>query len=144
MVKHYTGHEFEALKLRYDDQVQLLRALTEIDHRLVTAFFTLQLALGAWLVTLATVAPRLQLGLVVIDLSIAILFIKLLYNNHCRRQEVATTIANINEALGFNEIGVYLESKPLNPTYKRRYWFKWYVVAVVASTIGLLLVLLRF
>lgn len=143
MTKHYIGHEFEALKLRYEDQVQLLRTLTEIDHRLVTALFTLQLALGAWLATQATVAPRLQWGLAVIDLAIAAIFVKLLFNNNRRRQEVAATIANVNAALGFLEPGVYLEGKALNPEYVRRYWFAWYVVAVFVSTVGVLLVLIR-
>lgn len=143
MPKHYVGHEFEALKLRYEDQVHLMRALTEIDHRLVTAFFTLQLALGAWLVSQVAIAPRLQWGLGAIDLALAAIFLKLLYNNHCRRQEVADTIASVNEALGFNEPGVYLEGKPLNPAYDRRYWFKWYVVAVIVSSVGVLLALVR-
>ncbi len=143
MTKHYVGHEFEALKLRYDDQVQLLRTLTEIDHRLVTAAFTLQLALGAWLTTQNALASRLQWGLALIDLAVAAIFIKLLYNNNRRRQEVAATIANCNVALGFTEPGVYLDGKALNPEYVRRYWFAWYVVAVAVSVVGVLLVLIR-
>ena len=143
MSKHYAGHEFEALKLRYDDQVHLLRSLTEIDHRLVTAFFTLQLALGAWLVAQSAIAPRIQWGLGAIDLAVAAIFLKLLYNNHCRRQEVADTIASVNEALGFSEPGAYLDGRPLNPKYERRLWFKWYVAAVVVSMVGVLLALIR-
>ena len=143
MPKHYVGREFDALKLRYEDQVQLLRTLTGIDHRLVTAFFTLQLALGAWLVSQSSIAPRLQWGLAVIDISVAAIFIKLLHNNHSRRQEVASTIANVNEALGFNEPDAYLEGRALNPAYERRYWFKWYVAAVAISTVGVVLALIR-
>jgi len=66
-----------------------------------------------------------------------------LYNNHLRRQEVADTIKNLNEALGFNEPGVYLEDKPLNPNYERRYWIRWYVYAVILSVLGVLLALIR-
>lgn len=143
MPAHFVGHEFEALKLRYEDQVALLRSLTEIDHRIFTAFFALQLALGGWLATQAAVAERVQWGLASIDFTLAALSVKLLFNNHCRRQEVAATISNLNEALGFNAIGSYLLDRALNPEYKRRYWFKWYVVGVVAAYFGLMLVLMR-
>lgn len=143
MTSHYDGHHFDALKLRYEDQVHLLRTLTEIDHKLVTAFFTLQLALGAWLVSQATLALQLQWGIGLIDLAFTGVFIKLLYNNNCRRQEVAATIANINEALGFEKPGVYLEGKALNPSYVRRYWFRWYVVAALLSTAGVAVALVR-
>ncbi len=39
----YRGHEFEAIKARYEDQVQLLRSLTGIDLRIVTGFITVHL-----------------------------------------------------------------------------------------------------
>jgi hypothetical protein len=143
MPAHYKGNEFEALKLRYDDQVALLRTLTEIDHRMVTAFFTLQLALGGWLASQEPLGAQLQWGIAVMDVAIALIFLKLLVNNHKRRQEVADTIKNVNDALGFNEKGAYLDGRTLNPEYTRRYWIKWYVASVVISTVGLFFVVFR-
>jgi hypothetical protein len=144
MPNHCAGNEFEALKLRYEDQVVLLRTLTEIDHRMVTAFFTLQLVLGGWLAAQEPLSSQLQWGIVAMDVAIAVIFLKLLFNNHRRRQEVADTIGNINEALGFNAKGAYLDGKTLNPPYKRRYWLKWYVASVVISTVGLFFVVFRY
>lgn len=141
MPKHYEGHEFEALKLRYEDQVDLLRTLTQLDFRIFISFFTLQLALGGWLASHPPSTAAVRWGLAAITVVLAGLSIKLLHNQHCRRQEVAGTIANANVALGFTEPGVYLEGQTLNPTYTRRYWFKWYVVGVVISTLGLYLIL---
>jgi hypothetical protein len=135
--------KFEALKLRYEDQVVLLRTLTEIDHRLVTAFFTLQLALGGWLATSEKLLAHLQIGITVLDLGIAAIFLVLLSHNHKRRQEVASTIENINDALGFEKKDKYLVGKSINPKHERRYWLPWYIVGVVLSTLGLLLVIYR-
>jgi hypothetical protein len=111
---------------------------------MVTAFFALQLALGGWLAAQEPLSSQLQWGIVAMDVAIAVIFLKLLFNNHRRRQEVADTIGNINEALGFNSKGVYLDGKTLNPPYKRRYWLKWYVASVVISTVGLFFVVFRY
>jgi len=143
MTKAYEGHEFEALKMRYEDQVTLLRSLTQFDFKIFVAFFTLQLVMGSWLSANPVSSCAVRIGLAVIDVVLAALSVKLLHNQHCRRQEVADTIKNINTALGFDEPGVYLPSSPLNPRYKRRYWFKWYLVGVVVSTAGLFVILFR-
>lgn len=87
--------------------------------------------------------PRLQYGLALIDLAVALIATTLLCNNHARLQEVADTIANINEALGFNDVGVYLAGKSINPTYSRRYWIGWYILTVIAALLGVFAVLIR-
>ena len=143
MTKAYEGHEFDALKLRYKDQVGLLRSLTQFDFKIFVGFFTLQLILASWLSANPIPSCTVRIALAVIDGVLAALSIKLLHNQHCRRQEVAATIANINAALGFEEPGIYLPSAPLNPPYQRRYWFKWYAVGVVVVTAGLFVILFR-
>lgn len=143
MTKVYEGHEFEALKMRYEDQVNLLRSLTQFDFKIFVAFFTLQLAMGSWLSANPVSSCAVRVALAAIDVVLAALSVKLLHNQHCRRQEVVDTIKNINTALGFDDPGVYLPSGPLNPPYKRRYWFNWYFVGVVIATTGLLVVLFR-
>jgi hypothetical protein len=141
MTKPYESHEFEALKMRYEDQVALLRYLIQFDFKIFVSFFTLQLALGGWLSVNPVISLPIQAALATIDIVLAVLSVKLLYNQHCRRQEVADTIKNINTALGFDEEGIYLHCKALNPPYSRRYWFRWYVVGVVVATAGLMVVL---
>lgn len=143
MTRHFVGHEFDALKLRYEDQVELLRYLTQFDFRIFTAFFAVQLALGGWLAAHSAPTQAVQCGLATIDVVLAALSVKLLHNQQCRRKEVQATIKNINAAFGFNEIGVYLEGQALNPDYERRAWFKWYALGVVVATIGLLIILFQ-
>ncbi|HYQ72056.1 MAG TPA: hypothetical protein VET88_09040 [Gammaproteobacteria bacterium] len=141
MAKTYEGHEFEALKMRYEDQVALLRYLTQFDFKIFVSFFTLQLFLGGWLSTNPVSSVPVQVALATINIVLAALSVKLLYNQHRRRQEVADTIKNINKALGFDEKDIYLHCKALNPPYSRRYWFRWYVVGVIVAVVGLLVVL---
>lgn len=141
MTKAYEGHEFDALKLRYEDQVGLLRSLTQFDFKIFVGFFTLQLVLASWLSANPISSCTVRTSLAVIDAVLAALSVKLLHNQHCRRQEVAATIANINTALGFDEPGLYLPNGPLNSPYQRRYWFKWYAAGVVIATAGQLVIL---
>ncbi|MBX3659534.1 MAG: hypothetical protein KF740_13975 [Ramlibacter sp.] len=139
-MKPYVGKEFEALKMRYDDQVALLRFMTTFDFQIFGGFLTLQLALGSWLAAHPISSVLVQLGVLLIDAVAALLSAKLLHNQHSRRQEVQATIRNINLALGFEEPGAYLESQSLNPAYTRRLWFKWYMVGIAASYVGMLLI----
>lgn len=138
---YYKGNEFEALKLRYSDQVELLRSLGQFDFKIFTAFFTLQLVLGGWLAANPVQDASMRTGLLIIDMALAGISIKLLRNQHLRRQEVVATIMNLNEALGFSVAGAYLQGKTINPQYKRRFWFWWYAVAVAIGVVGFALVL---
>jgi hypothetical protein len=133
--------KFEALKLRYEDQIQLLRFLTQVDWKIFVSIFTLQLGLGAWIAKNPIEKELMRHSIAAIDLALSTLSVKLLYNQHKRRQEVSDTIKNINEALGFNEPGAYLSDIALNPSYKRRYWFKWYTLGVIVATIGVMVIL---
>jgi hypothetical protein len=141
MNKAYVGHEFEALKLRYEDQVALLRFLTDLDFKIFTTFFTLQLLLGSFIATQDKISQSVAVGLAIIDIAMAVLSVKLLFNNHLRRQQVASTIDNLNTALGFKELGVYRSGKTLNPEYPRHYWFPWYAIGVLVSVAGVLIAL---
>jgi len=137
----YKGKEFKALKLRYEDQTQLLRFLTEFDFKIFTAFFTLQLVLSGWLAANPVHGWLLKIGLLLIDLSLAGISIKLMHNQHRRRQEVVCTIQRLNEALGYTTAGIYLTAQSINPDYTRRYWFNWYLIAIIVSVAGFCFVL---
>ena len=41
--------KFEALKMRYEDHVELLRFMTTLDFKIFGGYMTLQLLVGSWL-----------------------------------------------------------------------------------------------
>jgi len=143
MPKHYAKHEFEALRYRFENQTEQLYRMTLIDLRIFTGYITLQLALGAWTATHeADIAGgTVRVGLLIIDLALAIIAAALLYNNYKRRTEVVGTVKNCNQALGYEDEGVYLEGSPLNAHTKFRPWAGWYFAGIVAGFAGVAMVL---
>ena len=137
----YKGHEFEALRLRYEDQVELLRALTNLDMKIFTGFITVQLVLGGWISAYPISDVFVQTGLFLIDIVFAFLAGRLLYNQFKRRKEVINTVKNLNEALGFNKSGTYLPDRAINATSSTRPWFWWYIIGICVATFGLSLIL---
>ena len=140
MAKIYEGHEFEALIVRLKDQAELSHRLTPIDLKFFIGFLTLHFVMGSWL-ALNRAEISSPVGLFVIDVVLAVLAIKILFNHRLRRKEVVDTIRNCNEALGYESVGVYLDSKTLNAPTKTRYWFTWYAVGIIVSVIGIAIIL---
>jgi hypothetical protein len=140
MAKIYHGHEFEALRERFKDQVELSHRLMLIDLKVFTGFLTIQIVMGSWL-ALNRDKISSEAGLFVIDVAIAVFAITLLYNQYQRRKEVIGTVKNCNEALGYEEPGVYLDGRALNAHTKPRYGFRWYAAGIIVSVIGIALVL---
>lgn len=143
MPNHYQNHEFEALRCRFEDQTELLYRLTLIDLRIFSGYITLQLALAAWISIHRSEIeiPTMRAGLLVIDLALAVVAAALLYNNYKRRKEVTGTVKNCNEALGYNDSGVYLDERPLNAPTKFRPWAGWYYLGIIVSVVGVAMVL---
>ena len=143
MSKHYKNHEFEALRCRFENQTEQLYRMTLIDLRIFTGYITLQLALGAWTAThhAAIGSLTVRVGLLIIDLALAVIAAALLYNNYRRRTEVVGTVKNCNKALGYEDEGVYLEGSPLNAHTKFRPWAGWYFAGIVAGFTGVAMVL---
>jgi hypothetical protein len=137
----YHGHEFEALKLRYEDQVALLRTLTTIDWQVFTSYITIQVVLGSWLIQHPIEYILLQAGLAIIDLTLASIAGWLLYNNYKRRIEVVDTVKNLNEALGFTNPNIYLPGKAINPPTIFRPWVYGYLVGVATGALGIGLII---
>jgi hypothetical protein len=137
----YQGHEFEALKLRYEDQVALLRSLTTIDWQVFTSYITIQVVLGSWLIQNPINNLLLRLALELIDLTLAGIAGWLLYSNYKRRIEVVGTVKNLNEALGFTEPGIYLPGKAINPPTIFRPWVYGYILGVITGALGVALIL---
>ena len=137
----YQGHEFEALKLRYEDQVTLLRTLTALDLQIFTGYITIQTVLGGWLTQYPVSSILLKIGLLFIDLTLSGVAGWLLYNDYKRRIEVVATIKNLNEALGYTKPNIYLQGKAINATTKFRPWVYGYIVGVVTGALGVSLII---
>ena len=133
--------KFEALKLRYQDHVALLRWMTNLDFKIFGGYMTLQLAFASWLSQHPVLATWSRLGLFVIDFTLAFLAARLLYLSDKRRNEVVATLQNVNSALGYNTEGAFLSERALNPPTKRYRWPLWYVAGVFVGFAGAVFVL---
>jgi hypothetical protein len=142
MKKIYEGNEFEAVKLRFENQTEQLYRMTMIDLRIFTGFITLQIALGAWLATKGSVlSGELKVGLSVIDIGLTYVACALLRNNALRRKEVAAIVNNCAEALGYKTPGTFLEDEPLDVKLELRLWKNYYYFGIAISIVGVFLVL---
>ena len=140
--KAYEGNEFEALRIRYEDQLNHLRILTSYDLRIFSGFLTLQLVLGGWFAKSPITSVWSQLGIFAMDANLLAIAIGLLYSQYKRRLEVISIVQNISEALGFNESGAYLPDRAINVVGENvRPWHRWYIMGVVTSFAGFCLVL---
>ncbi len=133
--------KFGALKLRYNDHVELLRSMTKLDVQIFIGYITLQLGLGAWLATNRPEDPFARFGILLIDIVLAVIASKLLYNDYLRRKEVVSIIKNINEALGYDKSGIYLDDKPINVPTVTRPWWKWFLYGIISGVVGIVMVL---
>ena len=135
------SQKFEALKLRFLDQVELLRVMTQLDLKIFTGYLTLQLAFGGWLSTTDIKSLLIKIGLLTIDLSLTGLASKLVYNSYRRRKEVVATLKNINDALNFNTLDYYIKDSKINATTKFRPWWYWYLIGIYAGFTGIVLII---
>lgn len=132
--------KFDALKLRYSDHVELLRSITKLDVQVFSGYITVQLALGAWLATHPINGCWPKIGVILIDIALATIASKLLYNDYLRRKEVVAIIRNINQALGFDNKGIYLPDIPINVPTQTRPWFPWFLAGISVGVLGIILV----
>jgi hypothetical protein len=132
--------KFEALKLRYADHVELLRFMTKLDVQLFSGYITLQIALGAWIATHPINGIWPKIGIILIDVVLAGIASKLLWNDYKRREEVVGIIKNINEALNFNTSGAYLSDSPINVQTETRPWHKWFLIGIATGVLGIIMV----
>lgn len=143
MLEVFRGHEFEALRCRFENQTEQLHRITLIELRVFSGYITLQLALGAWLAThqdkLAGVTARI--GLMGIDLVLAVVAGALLYVSFKRRKEITGIVRNWHKALGYETEGVYLDGATLNVPTQFRTWAGWYFLGIGSALAGIGLVL---
>ena len=131
------SQRFEALKMRYEDHVELLRFMTGLDLKLFSGVMTIQVALGSWLATKPIESATTLVLFLALDGIIAAFGAVLLRNNFLRRKEAVETLKNINLALGFTTRGFYLSDRAINATGEFRPWGPWYTAGIVIAFIGL-------
>jgi len=133
--------KFEALKLRYTDHVELLRTMTKLDLEIFGGYITLQLALGSWLSQNYPKHLWGKLGILLIDLALSVIAFVLLRNSAKRRVEAVETLMNIQSALGYDRVGVYLPDKAINADYTYRPWKHWFYLGIAAGFAGIIILL---
>ncbi|MFZ4701891.1 MAG: hypothetical protein ACOYMG_17735 [Candidatus Methylumidiphilus sp.] len=143
MTKPYEGKEFEALKLRYDDHVALLRKLTDLDLQIFGGYLTLALGFGSWASQHPQRGPWVILGLLLIAFALSLATAALLHYNFRRRKEAVETLKNINMALGYEAVGAYIEGKKINAETTFRPWRGIYLLVIFAVFLGLVIILLN-
>ncbi|MBB6431377.1 hypothetical protein [Algisphaera agarilytica] len=132
--------KFDALKMRYEDHVELLRYMTALDLKIFSGVITIQVAVGSWLAT-SPISNGVTLTLLVC--LVAILCASgaiLLHFSAKRRIEARDTLKNINEALGFTKDGAYAPDLTINAKEQSQLWGPWYTLAIAIGLIGLTLV----
>jgi hypothetical protein len=134
--------KFDALKMRYKDQVKLLRYMTTLDFKIFGGYITLQILLAAWLGTHPPAALLACIGIAAVDLALAIVAAVFLENDYKRRTEVAATLKNIAVALRFSEDDAYIAPGPLNVAGKIRAWRHWYRLGLFLALSGIILLLI--
>ena len=133
--------KFEALKMRYEDHVELLRYMTTLDFQIFGGYITLQLLVGSWLGEHAPDATAARVGIAIIDAALAIVAAALIHNDYMRRTEVVATLKNIATALCFTEPGAYLAGIPLNAPTTFRAWRHWYWLGIFVAFCGIFVLL---
>ena len=132
---------YDALKLRFQDQVELLRFLMRIDLQIVFGYITLQLLLAGWVANHPVDRFWPKLGIFIVDLAMLFATLRILWSSRLRREEVVQTVKNCCRALGYEESGVYGIPVGLNAHTARKRWWLPFLTAIAASTVGVGLVL---
>ncbi len=132
--------KFEALHMRYEDHVELLRKMTDLDLRIFSGLMTLQLVLGGWLASDPITDWLPLIGILILDGALAFFGVVLLRNNTIRRKEAVATLKNVMSVLGFYKEGFYVKGITINAPGRFILWGPWYTCGVIVTYIGLVLV----
>jgi len=134
--------KFEALIIRYQDHVELLRMMTKIDLQIFGGLLSIQLTLGSFLSINPPKTLAAMAGILLVDAVLSTIASILLRNNALRRKEAVGTLKNVMSALGYYQIGVYIPDKAINESGKLRLWAPLYITGIIISYIGLGVVIL--
>lgn len=136
------NQKFEALKLRYTDQVEVLRHMKQNEFRLVFGFLTLQLILCAFVLKAENPIGITQVVAIgALDSFAGIALTVMFCDYKKRRTEVVDTIRSIMTVFEFYTEGAYAEKITINPpTPKMTDWSNWYRAIALLSLLATLIV----
>ena len=81
------ANRLEILRMGYQNQLEYLRMMSDLDLKLFTGYITLQIVLGGWLAKSPVEGLSIKVGLMVIDLAMAFIGIVAFRVNQERRAE---------------------------------------------------------
>ena len=88
------ANRLEILRMGYQNQLEYLRMMSDLDLKLFTGYITLQIVLGGWLAKSPVEGLSIKVGLMVIDLAMAFIGIVAFRVNQERRAEAARVLAS--------------------------------------------------
>ena len=134
------ANRLEILRMGYQNQLEYLRMMSDLDLKLFTGYITLQIVLGGWLAKSPVEGLSIKVGLMVIDLAMAFIGIVAFRVNQERRAEAARVLGNLADALGFTVPGVFLPDRPIQESVPIRPWTRMYYFTVAVGVVGIALI----
>ena len=145
-------NKLEILRIGYENQLQYLRLMSNLDVKVFTGYITVQLVVANWVANwVAQIPPpsiHVKWGLFVVDIAFTALAIAVLYNNQKRRDHAVAVLKNLSEALGFTAEGVFLpDNRALHPGKEiedkvpLRPWIWIYYLGCIVSVVGIGLII---
>ena len=138
----YEDNRREILETRYKEQAAHIRDMNQYDLRVFGGFLTIQLVLASWIVAHPINSIYGTFSVLAIDSALLVVCLKFIAANRRRRDEIRTTILNINEAFGLYAKDIYLPGKAINPPAPPASRFIWFHVGCWVGFLGVVLALL--
>lgn len=122
--------KIDVLKLVYTEEGQNLRFETATAQRLMTYFVTVELALGAWIVSAGLPDVGARWTIFLLNVAFGACIVVLIVLNYQRRLEVVLPIRRAVAALGLAKPGVFLTDEPIHAWNVKASWRNWYIALV--------------
>jgi hypothetical protein len=141
------ANQLEILRIGYDNQLQYLRLMSDLDVKIFTGYITAQLVVATWVGQHPLTSIYVKWGLFLVDIAFTVLAIIVLHYNQKRRNHSVTVLRNLSEALGFTTEGVFLAGRAIHPgatvgeKVPRRPWIRLYYTMSVVSAAGIGLII---
>ncbi len=132
----YSGHEFDILKVRYEQHAEYLRSWDILEWKILTSFLTVQLILVGWFTEHSLSSLAESFWVVWTDWVLGIICCIVLRRVQIRRREAVETVKNINAAFGLYTKGIYLPDQAINPTPPDAQTYPWYYLSIFVGLIG--------
>lgn len=124
--------KIDVLKLVYTEEGQNLRFETSTAQRLMTYFVTVELALGAWVVSTDPFDERARWAIFLLNVAFGVCIVTLIVLNYRRRLEVVMPMRRALAALQLTQTGVYHQDEPIHAWKVNASWRNWYIGSVVS------------